>query len=194
MGLSGAPSDLNPETLVWGELPSGSRINEVKALFPTLDKEKLMAEIQEEKKKMSDNSEVKPVENVAETQAVAEVVEVVKDPVLPLKPTINYEDFDKIDLRVAQVVEAERVPKADKLLRLVLDAGEGKPRQILAGIAQYYTPEEMVGRKIIIVANLEPKKLRGFESQGMLLAASIGEGKPIVASFLEDVPNGARLK
>lgn len=201
MGLKVSLGDINPETLVWGELPSGNQIGEVKALFPTLDKEKLMVEIEEEKKKMSDGNEVKPVETaptanvipIAETQVA--VSEVAKEAVPELKPMINIDDFLKVDLRVAEVLEAERVPKADKLLRLVLDAGEGKPRQILAGIAQHYTPEQMKGRKIIIVANLEPRKLRGFESQGMLLAASIGEaGKPIVAGFLEDVPNGAKLK
>ncbi|MFZ4793228.1 MAG: methionine--tRNA ligase, partial [Blastocatellia bacterium] len=69
------------------------------------------------------------------------------------------------------------------------------PRQILAGIAQYYEPEKLIGRKVIVVANLAPRKLRGFESQGMVLAASIGdEGRPILAGFLEDVPNGAKLR
>ena len=93
------------------------------------------------------------------------------------------------------MLEAERVPKADKLLRLVVDIGEDKPRQILAGIAEHYAPEEVIGRKIIVVANLAPRKLRGLESNGMLLAASVGEdGKPVLATFAEDVPNGARLK
>ena len=113
----------------------------------------------------------------------------------PLAETIAIDDFVKVDLRVATVLEAERVPKADKLLRLVVDVGEAQPRQILAGIAQHYSPEAMVGRKIIVVANLAPRKLRGLESNGMLLAASVGEeGKPVLATFAEDVPNGARLK
>jgi len=98
-------------------------------------------------------------------------------------------------LRVATILAAERVPKADKLLKLQVDLGEAQPRQILAGIAQYYSPEDIIGRKIIVVANLAPRKLRGLESNGMLLAASIGEeGKPVLATFAEDVPNGARLK
>ena len=93
------------------------------------------------------------------------------------------------------MLEAERMPKADKLLRLVIDVGEEKPRQILAGIAEHYAPEAVVGRKIIVVANLAPRKLRGLESNGMLLAASVGEtGKPVLATFGEDVPNGTRLK
>ena len=106
---------------------------------------------------------------------------------------ITIDDFIKIDLRVAQVVLAERVPKADKLLRLEVDLGYEK-RQILAGIAQFYEPEKLVGRKIVIVANLAPRKMRGLESKGMLLAASLPDGNPVLASFLEDVPLGARLK
>jgi methionyl-tRNA synthetase len=108
---------------------------------------------------------------------------------------ITIDDFVKVELRAATVLEAEKVPKADKLLRLIVDLGEPQPRQILAGIAQHYAPEDVVGRKIIVVANLAPRKLRGLESNGMLLAASVGEdGKPVLATFTEDVPNGARLK
>jgi methionyl-tRNA synthetase len=108
---------------------------------------------------------------------------------------ITIDDFAKVELRAATVLEAERVPKADKLLRLIIDVGEREPRQILAGIAEYYSPEDVVGRKIIVVANLAPRKLRGLESNGMLLAASVGEeGRPVLATFAEDVPNGARLK
>ena len=108
---------------------------------------------------------------------------------------IDITDFTKVDLRVGEVLTAERIPKADKLLLLSVDVGEEKPRQILAGIAQYYSPEDLLGRKIAVVANLKPRKLRGHESQGMLLAASVGdEGKPVIATFTEDVPNGARLK
>jgi methionyl-tRNA synthetase len=108
---------------------------------------------------------------------------------------IDITDFAKVELRVGEVLTAERIPKADKLLRLTVDVGEAQPRQILAGIAQYYEPEQLLGRKIAVVANLKPRKMRGFESQGMLLAASVGdEGKPVIATFTEDVPNGARLK
>jgi methionyl-tRNA synthetase len=97
-------------------------------------------------------------------------------------------------LRVATVLEAERVKGADKLLRLVVDLGFEK-RQILAGIAMAYAPESLVGRKVVIVANLQPRKLRGLESQGMVVAASVGDdGKPVLASFVEDIENGARLR
>ncbi|UWZ83880.1 methionine--tRNA ligase [Occallatibacter riparius] len=109
-------------------------------------------------------------------------------------PVISIDDFVKVDLRVAQVLVAERIPKADKLLRLEVDLGYEK-RQILAGIAMYYEPEKLIGRKIVIVANLAPRKMRGLESNGMLLAASLPpDGNPVLAGFLEDVPLGARLK
>jgi len=108
---------------------------------------------------------------------------------------ITIDDFVKVELRVGEVLTAERVPKSDKLLRFTVDVGEGAPRQILAGIAEHYEPERMVGRKLVIVSNLKPRKLRGFESQGMVLAASVGEeGRPVLATFDEDVPNGTRLK
>ena len=108
--------------------------------------------------------------------------------------TITIDDFLKVDLRVALVKVAERVKGADKLLRLEVDLGT-ETRQIVAGIAKVYEPEKLVGRKIVIVANLQPRKLRGLESKGMLLAASVGdEGAPVLAGFLEDVPVGAKLK
>ncbi len=107
--------------------------------------------------------------------------------------TISIEDFTKVELRVAQIKVAERVPKADKLLRLEVDLGY-EQRQILAGIAEHYAPESLIGRRIVIVANLAPRKMRGLESQGMLLAASVEGGKPVLATFAEDIELGARLK
>jgi methionyl-tRNA synthetase len=113
---------------------------------------------------------------------------------IPDTPQIAIDDFVKIDLRVAQIVVAERIPKADKLLRLEVDLGSEK-RQILSGIAEWYTPEELIGKKIVVIANLAPRKMRGLESHGMLLAASHGEnGKPILATFGEDIELGSRLK
>jgi methionyl-tRNA synthetase len=112
----------------------------------------------------------------------------------PADSWISIDDFGKVDLRVGQVLSAEPVPKADKLLHLKVDLGEAAPRTILAGLAQYYKPEQMVGRKVVVVANLAPRKMRGFESQGMIVAASLDGGNPVLAGFLEDVPIGARLK
>jgi methionyl-tRNA synthetase len=112
----------------------------------------------------------------------------------PDTPQIAIDDFVKIDLRVAQIVVAERIPKADKLLRLEVDLGYEK-RQILSGIAEWYTPEELIGRRIVVIANLAPRKMRGLESHGMLLAASAGEnGKPVLATFGEEIALGSRLK
>jgi methionyl-tRNA synthetase len=112
----------------------------------------------------------------------------------PDTPQIAIDDFVKIDLRVAQIVVAERIPKADKLLRLEVDLGYEK-RQILSGIAEWYTPEDLIGRRIVVIANLAPRKMRGLESHGMLLAASHGEnGKPVLATFGEEIALGSRLK
>jgi len=108
--------------------------------------------------------------------------------------TITIDDFAKVELRVAQVLVAEPVKGADRLLRLEVNLGY-EVRQIVAGIAGAYEPEKLIGRKVVIVANLQPRKLRGRESNGMIVAASLGEkGKPVLAGFLEDVEIGARLK
>jgi methionyl-tRNA synthetase len=108
--------------------------------------------------------------------------------------TITIEDFAKVELRVAQVLVAEPVKGADRLLRLEVSLGD-EVRQIVAGIAGAYEPEKLIGRKVVIVANLQPRKLRGLESNGMIVAASVGEkGKPVLAGFLEDIEIGARLK
>jgi methionyl-tRNA synthetase len=107
---------------------------------------------------------------------------------------ISIDDFTKVEMRVGQVKSAERVAGADKLLKVMVDIGD-EVRQIVAGIATAYQPEQLVGRKVVVVVNLQPRKLRGVESNGMIVAASVGpEGKPVLAGFLEDVPAGTRLK
>ncbi len=108
--------------------------------------------------------------------------------------TIGIEDFAKVDMRVGQVLSAEPVKGADKLLHLKIDIGEPEPRTIVAGIAEAYSPQQLLGRKVVIVANLQPRKLRGITSNGMIVAASLEGGKPMLAGFLEDAPVGARLK
>jgi len=114
------------------------------------------------------------------------------------KPTITFDEFAKVDLRVAKVLACEPHPNADKLFKLQLDDGSGTPRQICAGIRQAYTPEELVGKSIIIVANLAPRMLRGEESRGMLLAASNApkdasgaERRVVVLTTLSDMPPGS---
>jgi len=107
---------------------------------------------------------------------------------------ITIDDFLKVEMRVGQVKVAEKVKGADKLLRMEVDLGS-ETRQIVAGIAKAYEPEKLIGRKVVIVANLQPRKLRGLESNGMIVAASVGDGDlPVLAGFLEDVPVGAKLK
>ena len=108
---------------------------------------------------------------------------------------IGIEDFAKVEMRVGQIKTAERIVGADKLLKLTVDIGT-EIRQICAGIAQFYEPEKLLGRKVAVVVNLAPRKLRGVESNGMIIAAAVGpEGRPVLAGFPdEDVEIGARLK
>ena len=107
---------------------------------------------------------------------------------------ITIEDFAKVEMKVGEVKAAEKVAGADKLLKIQVDIGD-EVRQVVAGIAEVYKPEELIGRKVIVVTNLQPRKLRGAESNGMIVAASVPpDGKPVLAGFLEDVPVGARLK
>ncbi len=110
----------------------------------------------------------------------------------PEDPRISIDRFMEVELRVALVLEAERVEGTDKLMKLQLDAGSER-RQIVAGVAQAYEPDELVGKRIVIVANLKPARIRGIESQGMLLAGDL-DGKPIVATFDRDVPPGTRVR
>ena len=107
---------------------------------------------------------------------------------------ITIDDFAKVELRVGVVKSAEKVQGADKLLKVMVDIGD-EVRQVLAGIAMAYAPEELVGRKVVVVTNLAPRKMRGQESNGMLLAASDGaDGKPVLVTFAEDIPAGAKVK
>jgi len=99
-----------------------------------------------------------------------------------------------VDLRVGLVLTAERVKGSDKLMHLTVDIGEAQPRTIVAGIAEAYGPDQLLNRKVVIVANLQPRKLKGLTSNGMIVAASVEGGKPVLAAFLEDIPVGARLK
>ena len=182
--------------LQWSGELAGNRLGEVTPVFPRLDRKALLETLfgsdSRGRQKPADSQKKKappvPPEEAgkaaAKTSAAAPAA----------GSTITIGDFAKIDLRVGQVVEADKVKGADRLLRLTVDLGR-ETRQILAGIAQAYAAESLVGRKIVVVANLQPRKLRGLESNGMLLAASVGaEDRPVLATFLEEVPNGARLK
>ncbi|HKQ76742.1 MAG TPA: methionine--tRNA ligase [Blastocatellia bacterium] len=191
-GETGKVNEVAPSALRWGQ-STGKRIGEIKPIFPKLDKKKVMDEIKQEEaaSQAARTEEGKEPPVQAPAQAAAQTA---SEPA-PTPAYITIDDFAKVELRVGQVLTAERIPKADKLLRFTIDLGEAEPRQILAGIAQYYEPEKLIGRKVIVVANLAPRKMRGLESQGMILAASVGEdGRPVLAGFLEDAPNGTKLK
>ncbi len=203
------------DKLAWGQLAIGTKLGKAEPVFPRADKstiERMQQMELERTAAVKTASEDKKEDNKQEpagtgatagqpaTQAAVGAPSQ-NAPAAPAsaaspeaKPMITIDDFLKIDLRVAQVKFAEKVKGADKLLRLEIDLGY-EQRQILAGIAKAYDPEKLIGRKIVIVANLQPRKLRGLESNGMLLAASFGEeGQPVLASFLEDVPIGSKLK
>jgi len=115
-------------------------------------------------------------------------------PAVEAAPKIPIDDFLKVDLRVGLVLSAERVKGSDKLMHMKVDIGEPQPRTIVAGIAEAYAPEQLLNRRVVIVANLQPRKLKGIESNGMIVAASVNDGTPVLAGFHEDIPPGARLK
>jgi len=188
------------DELKWGGLPVGSELGELKPIFPRIDKKLVLEKILQESGQIPAAAGNPEIVSASEREKKREIsspaVVEARGPgeTQSADDKISIDDFAKVDLRVAQVVSAERVQGADKLLKLIVDLGTER-RQILAGIAKVYSPESMIGRKIVIVANLQPRKMRGMESNGMLLAATLGEeGKPVLAGFLEDVPNGARLK
>ena len=119
-------------------------------------------------------------------------VEVPKPAMEPIKPEIQFPDFEKIDLRVGKVLAAEKVKKSKKLLKLQVEIGD-EVRTIVSGISQYYEPEQMLGRNVVVVANLAPAKLMGIESFGMLLCASDGQGNLVLAEA-PNMASGSRVK
>jgi methionyl-tRNA synthetase len=189
--------------LQWGGLKPGTKLGPLAPIFPRADKG--LAQIMTDMENPIAPPAPEPAPEAKASEPTAKALnaaspstEVPPGPLGPAPGTslISIDDFAKVDLRVAQIVVAERIPKADKLLRLEVDLGPNFPRrQILAGIAEHYAPESLIGRKVVIVANLAPRKMRGLESQGMVVAASIGpDGAPVLAGFLEEVELGARLK
>jgi methionyl-tRNA synthetase len=194
LGMAGELTAVRLDELEWGQLPAGQAIGDVEAVFPRIDAEKAVERMHE-----LDEQEVARLDLLmgrTTPPAAEEKQEEWKAPegVQPLAPTITIDDFVKIDLRVALVLAAERVEGADKLLKLTIDVAEKEPRTLVAGIAKAYSPEQLVGRKVVIVANLQPRKLRGIESNGMIVAASLEGGPAVLAGFHEDIPIGARLK
>jgi methionyl-tRNA synthetase len=214
LGFAGSPEEVRLNELRWGGLPPGQIIGEPAALFPRqevkLAVEKMKALEVEETARQNRllGKSVEPAEKVtadvalvkegstgAQGSVAAAADTASKEPTDGTgAPKISIDDFLKVDLRVGVVVAAEPVKGADKLLHLHVDIGEPEPRSLVAGIAEAYRPEQIIGRKVVIVANLQPRKLRGIPSNGMIVAASEEGGKPVLVGFHEDVPVGARLK
>jgi methionyl-tRNA synthetase len=180
LGMTDSIDSLRFETLEWGTLQPSQKIGEIAAVFPRIDLK----------------------EAVASMRALEETVTMEQNALLGKKPAaaepagekIPADDFFKVDLRVGLVKFAERVKNSDKLMHMKVDIGETEPRTIVAGIAEAYSAEQLLNRKVVIVANLQPRKLKGIESNGMIVAASVEGGKPVLAGFLEEIPVGARLK
>jgi methionyl-tRNA synthetase len=186
LGQQGKLKDERIDKAMWGAgtPQSGARIGKPEPIFPRLDKVETSERIEAMEQEIRNPTPAAPAAAPAGAATAA--------PAPGAK--IAIEDFAKVEMRVGVVKSAERIQGADKLLKVMVDIGD-EVRQVLAGIAQYYAPEDLVGRKVVVVVNLAPRKMRGLESNGMIVAASVGpEGRPVLATFAEDVPAGAKLK
>jgi len=192
LGLPGTPADQRLDQLTWGQLKTGALVGTIKAVFPRIDHQEAV-ERMEAMEKDAQNAPSPVTTPAPASTPVAGGGAAAAPQAAPEK--IGIEDFAKVEMRVGQIKTAERIVGADKLLKLTVDIGT-EIRQICAGIAQYYEPEKLIGRKVAVVVNLAPRKLRGVESNGMIVAATVGpEGRPVLAGFPdEDVEIGARLK
>jgi len=180
------------DTLAWGALPSGSHIGEPEAIFPRVDKKETSERIEAMEEEIRNPGSAATSSPATAPAAAPTPAAAAPAPAADAK--IAIEDFAKVQMRVGVVKTAERIQGADKILKLTVDIGD-EVRQIVAGLAVSYQPEELVGKKVVVVVNLAPRKLRGVESNGMIVAASVGpEGKPVLCTFAEDVPAGAKLK
>ena len=180
LGMPEPIESLRFESLAWGGLKAGQKIGEVAGVFPRIELKPAVDKMRELE---------------AEVTAQQQIMLGKKpEPVVEGPPKIAIDDFLKVDLRVGLVLTAQPVKNSTKLMHMTVDIGEPTPRTIVAGIAEAYGPADLIGRKVTIVANLQPRKLKGFESNGMIVAASVNDGKPVLAGFHEDIPVGARLK
>jgi methionyl-tRNA synthetase len=185
LGMTEPLESVRLDALAWGQLPAGQKIGEVSGVFPRIEAKEAIAKMQALEIQVTAEQNVM-LGKVSKPEMAAGAA--------PIADRISIDDFVKVDMRVGQVLSAEPVKGADKLLHLKVDIGEPQPRTIVAGIAEAYTAQELIGRKVVIVANLQPRKLRGIESNGMIVAGSMEGGKPVLAGFLEEVPVGARLR
>jgi methionyl-tRNA synthetase len=192
LGQLGSLDALELDGLRWAQLAPGTALGKFQALFPRVEKTEAVERIEamaNEEQNPTQPAAPKPTASASATGTGAAPA-----PAAGTNEKIGIEDFAKVEMRVGQVKTAERIVGADKLLKLTVDIGS-EVRQICAGIAQYYEPESLIGRKVVVVVNLAPRKLRGVESNGMIVAASVGpDGRPVLAGFHEEVEVGARLK
>ncbi len=188
LGLPGSVAAVELDGLRWGQLGPGKQLGKAQTLFPRVEKDEAIERIE-----AMANEERNPAPTAKPAASATPAGAAAAPQAAPEK--IGIEDFAKVEMRVGQIKTAERIVGADKLLKLTVDIGT-EIRQICAGIAQYYEPEKLIGRKVAVVVNLAPRKLRGVESNGMIIAAAVGlEGRPVLAGFPdEDVEIGARLK
>jgi methionyl-tRNA synthetase len=204
LGQPGKLADVGIEQLKWGDLKPGTKIGKPEAVFPRADKKQVLEAIEAMENEIRNPgaaaepaSKANHTDTSIEPGAAKPAAAATAASAAALAPAvdakISIDDLAKVDLRVGVIKSAERIQGADKLLKLQVDIGE-EVRQILAGIALAYTPEELIGRKIVVVANLAPRKMRGLESNGMLLAASVEGGKPVLCTFGEDIAPGAKVK
>jgi len=167
-------------------LMPGTKIRKPEAVFPRVDKKEAWERIEAMENEIRNPGSAQP-SAAATTSGAATAAPAAES-------KIAIEDFAKVELRVGVVKSAERIQGADRLLKVMVDIGD-EVRQVLAGIALAYAPEDLVGRKVVVVTNLAPRKMRGLESNGMLLAASAGaDGKPVLCTFAEEIPPGAKVK
>ena len=188
IGSVDAPESFEGLSLSWNDLfsarilPAGHEIGQAQLLFEKIEDEMIAPQIERLEAIRKAREEAEAAAAAAEAAAKVE----------PQKEECSFEDFEKMDIRTATVLEAERVPKTDKLLKLTIDTGIDT-RTIVSGIAEYYSPEEMVGKQICILANLAPRKIRGIESKGMILMARQGDGKMRFVTPAETLNNGAQI-
>ena len=206
LGQSGSVRDERIEYVegnpVVGLIAPGTKVGKPEPIFPRLDKAATLAKLDELAEADRNRDKPKeafiPVQTEKKTEAAPATGPEHRIPSpqspAPSPALISIEDFAKVDMRVGEVKAAERVPGASKLLKLMVDIGT-EVRQLVAGLAEYYQPENLIGMKVVVVTNLQPRKLRGVESNGMIVAASADEpGRPVLVTFKEDVANGARLR
>jgi methionyl-tRNA synthetase len=189
LGQPGKVADVRIDQLQWGGLKPGTRIGKPEAVFPRVDKKEASERIEAMEQEIRNPGSAPAA---APPSAAAGSAAPAAAPVADAKITID--DFAKVELRVGVVKSAERIQGADKLLKVLVDIGD-EVRQVLAGIATAYAPEDLVGRNVVVVTNLAPRKMRGLESNGMLLAASAGpDGKPVLCTFAEEIAAGSKVK